>query len=175
MGNSIYQTHKPDSGGGVYLKLKDGDKVKLRITSEPAISVYKEGDKPRYSWVVWNRGAKQAQVYTAGISVYSQIADLVDEWGEPTSFDLTIKREGSGMQDTSYLVSPVRESAELTKDEQAEVDKIDLISACKGKLLSAYVEDHVLPPAHILSFNEDSLHEPNRLPTKDELNDIFPE
>lgn len=142
--DSIYATYKP-AGGGDYLKLRDGDKIKLRIVSEPAISVYREGDKPRYSWVVWNRDEKKAQVYTAGISVYRQIADLTEEWGNPQDFDITIKRTGSGMQDTEYSVVPVKTSASLSDGEQEEVDKVDLLKASKGKWLSDYAQDAQLP------------------------------
>ena len=141
---SVYQDYKP-SGGGEYLKLKDGDKVKLRVASNPAISVYKEGDKPRYSWVVFNRDESKPQVYTAGISVYRQIADLTDEWGEPTEFDVTIKRTGSGMNDTEYSVVPVKTSVDLTKDELDEVKKVDLLQAIKGKWLADYADDAILP------------------------------
>lgn len=142
---SIYQDYKP-GGSSEYLKLKDGDKVKLRICSEPAISVYREGDKPRYSWAVWNRDEKKPQVYTAGISVYRQIADLTDEWGDPQDFDITIKRTGSGLQDTEYSVVPVKTSSDLTDDEQAQIDEVDLLKASKGKWLEDYAKDAELPP-----------------------------
>ncbi len=143
--SNIYQDYKPNSGGGDYLKLKDGDKVKLRIASEPAISVYKEGDRPRYAWTVWNRDEGKAQIYSAGVSVYSQIADLTEEWGDPTEFDIVVKRTGSGLQDTSYSVTPVRTSNELTKDEKEQVDKVDLIAGIKGKWLADYLKDEELP------------------------------
>lgn len=141
---SIYHQHKPASGGD-YLKIKDGEKVKLRIASEPAISVYKQGDKPRYSWVVFNRDLGIAQVYTGGVSIYNSIADMTDEWGDPSTFDITIKRTGSTMQDTSYLVSPVKTSKDLAENELDLVAKVDLITAIKGKWLRDYVEDNVLP------------------------------
>ena len=141
---SVYKQHNPGNTNGLYLKLGDGDKVKLRIASEPAISVYKQGDKPRYSLVVWNRELNKPQIYSSGISVFRQIADLEDEWGSPDSFDITIKRTGL-MMETEYSVVPVKASVELTKDQQAEVDKIDLPQAIKGKWLSDYVEDGELP------------------------------
>lgn len=148
MSESIYNQHRPSSSGGDYLKLKDGDKVKLRIASEPAISVYKEGDRPRYSWVVYNREEEKPQIYTAGISVYSQIADLVEEWGSPETFDIIVKRTGSGLQDTSYSVTPVKTSKDLTDTEKEEVEKVDLVAGIKGKWLSEYHEDGQ-PPAPI--------------------------
>jgi hypothetical protein len=142
---SIYQQHKPEQGDGLYLKLKDGDRVKLRIASEPTGSIYKDGDRLRYSWIVFNREKNKAQVYTAGISVYSAIADLVDEWGEPTDFDIIIKRTGSGLQDTSYSVTPVKKSEDLSDEQLAEVQKIDLPQASKGMWLKEIEESGVMP------------------------------
>lgn len=143
---SIYETHQPSTGGGDFLKLKDGDKVKMRIATEPAISVYKAGDKPRYSWVIWNRDADKPQVYSAGVSVFKQIAALVEDWGEPTEFDVRISRSGSGMNDTEYMVSPVKESKKLTTEELDKVNAIDLLKLIKGKMLADYEEDGKLPP-----------------------------
>lgn len=142
---SIYKQHTPSSGGGDFLKLRDGDKVQLRITTDPAISVYKQGDRPRYSWVVFNRDIKQPQIYSAGVSVYNAIADMTDEWGDPTTFDITIKRTGSGIQDTSYSVLPVKTSAELTNQQVEDCDKLDLVKIIKGKWLADYIKDNQLP------------------------------
>lgn len=148
--SSIYAQHQPGSTDGLYLKLQDGDKVKGRIASEPAISVYKQGDKPRYSWVIFVREfngkpVNKPQILTKGISVYNGIADLVEDWGEPTQFDLTIKRTGSGLNDTEYSVNPVKESTDLTKEQLAGAEKIDLPQAIKGKWLSTFVDDNELP------------------------------
>lgn len=142
---SIYQQHKPTSGGGDFLKLKDGDSVKLRIASEPAISVYKLGDKPRYSWIVWNRDVEKAQVYTSGVSVFKQVAALVEDWGEPTEFDIRISRSGSGLNDTEYIVTPVKTSKDLIEEELEQVNKIDLPKTIKGKMLEDYEKDGILP------------------------------
>lgn len=142
---SIYNDHKPEQGDGLYLKLKDGDRVKLRIASEPAGSIYKAGDRLRYSWVVFNRDKERAQVYSAGISVYSQIADLVEEWGEPTDFDIIIKRTGSGMNDTSYSVTPVKSSLDLTKGQLTESEAINLLEAVKGRWLADIEKDGIAP------------------------------
>lgn len=142
---SIYNQHKPSTGGGDYLKLKDGDSVKMRIASEPAISVYKAGDRPRYSWVIWNREDKKAQIYSAGVSVFKQIAALVEDWGEPNEFDIRISRSGSGLQDTEYIVTPVKTSEDLTDEQKEAVEEIDLVTAIKGKWLADYEEDKQLP------------------------------
>lgn len=146
MTNSIYKTHKPGGTDNLYLKLKDGDKVKLRISSSPAVSTY-DGTKLRYNWIVWNRELNKPQVYNAGISVFSQIAELVEEWGEPNEYDITIKRTGATMNDTEYFVTPVKESVSLTKVQEAEATKIDLPLACKGKWLFEFERDGKLPEA----------------------------
>ncbi len=145
MSNSVYARHNPSGETGKYLKLKDGDAVKMRIASEPAISVYKQGQRPRYSWVIFNRDTKQAQIYSAGVLVFGDLRDLEPDWGLPTEFDIRIKRTGSGMNDTSYSVTPIKESDDLTPEQLSEVEKIDLPKAIKGKWLSAYIDDHELP------------------------------
>lgn len=142
---SVYTNYQPEESAGMFLKLKDGDSFKLRILSEPAITVYKEGDRPRYAWIVYNHDQKKVQVYGAGVSVYSQIVSLIEDWGEPTEFDLRVKREGAGINDTSYTVTPVKNSAPVPKEAQTEADGIDLLEKTKGKWLSDYVEDRLLP------------------------------
>lgn len=142
---SIYQEHRPGNTDDLYLKLRDGDRVKLRIVSEPAIVLFKEGQRPRYAWVVVNHDKGKAQVYGAGVSVYSQIAELTEEWGSPDGFDIIVKRTGAGQFDTEYSVTPVKQSVEPTKDQLAEVEKIELLKATKGKWLSDYMADGQLP------------------------------
>lgn len=143
--NSIYKQYKPENSNDLYLRLKDGDNVKMRIHSQPVITLYKEGDRPRYAWVIINHDSGKAQVFGAGVSIYSQIALLVEDWGEVTEFDIKVSRKGSGMQDTEYSVIPVKNSTAPTKEQEAEADKIDLINATKGKWLSEFVQDQILP------------------------------
>lgn len=142
---NYYAQHKPGGDDGLYLKLKDSDSVKLRIVSECAITTY-DGKKLRYNWVVWNRDLKKPQVYSAGVSVYSQIADLTEDWGNPTEFDVRIKRTGATQFDTSYSVSPVKESNDITKVEQEAIDKVELEKAVpKSRWLADFVEDGEMP------------------------------
>lgn len=166
--SNIYQEHRPGSTNDLYLKLGDGDKVKGRITSEPAISIYKAGDKPRYSWVMFvrelnNKPINKPQILTKGISVYSAIADLVEEWGSINDFDIAIKRTGSGLSDTEYSVTPVKTSTDLTSEQEAEVAKINLPQAIKGKWLADFVDDNELPEPVISNppaIKVDTVHEP---------------
>lgn len=142
---SVYETHNPNKGKGDYLKLKDGEKVKLRFASEPAIVTY-DGRKIRYQWIVFNRNEKKAQVYEAGAQVFGQLASLFPEWGDPTTFDVTISREGSGQFDTSYTVTPSPKSTDLTEDETTLVVAVaEKFPGAKSKLLSEYEDDGILP------------------------------
>lgn len=143
--DSIYKTHKPGNSDDLYLRLKDGDSVRLRIFSEPAIVLFKEGQKPRYAWVVINHDKGKAQVYGAGVSVYSQIADLAEDWGSPTEFSIVVKRKGAGQFDTEYSVMPLKTPIAPTTAQEEEAAKIDLLNATKGKWLADYVEDGELP------------------------------
>jgi hypothetical protein len=145
MPETIYQKHRPSSSDDLYLKLKDGDAIKMRIYSEPAIVVFKEGQRPRYAWVVINHNNKKAQVFNAGISIYSQIADIAEDWGDPKDFDIMIRRKGAGQFDTEYSVTPVKTPTAPTKEQETEADKIDLINATKGKWLQDYESDGTLP------------------------------
>ena len=150
---SIYNEHKPAGGDGLFLDIKDGEKAKVRIASEPAISSneYRNEDtgevslSTRYSWVVWNRDEKKAQIFSRGASIFKQLAALIEEWGEPTEFDITIKRTGS-MLATRWTVTPARKSVNLTEEEQAECDKIYLLKATKGYWLKDFADGDLPTP-----------------------------
>lgn len=165
---SIYETHKPAQGKGDYLKLKDGDRVKVRFASDPAVVTY-DGERIRYQWIVFNRKDKKAQVYEAGAQVFGQLADLFPEWGEPTAFDVTISRTGSGQFDTSYTVTPSPKSDPLAKEEQALVDAaLENFPGKKSRWLADVEADGQLPEP-LLPVNKDS----DELPVGEE--DIPPE
>lgn len=154
---SIYQDHKPNSGSGDYLKLKDGDRVKVRFASEPAVVTY-DGKKLRYQWVVYNKTSKLAQIYEAGPQVFGQLAELYDEWGEPTEFDVTIGRTGSGQFDTSYSVSPSPKSVDLTPEEQAKVEAVKFPGE-KSRMLADLQEDGQMPETIPTKAKLDKVHE----------------
>lgn len=150
---SIYQDHKPAGGSdGLFLDLKDGDKATVRIASEPAISSneFKDPDtgevtlSTKYSWVVWNREDQKAQIFSRGASVFRQLAALVDDWGEPTNYDCTIKRTGQ-MLATRWTVTPTPKSEPLTKDQQKACDEVDLLKAVKGQWLRDFSQADWVP------------------------------
>lgn len=133
---SIYDDHKPPAGegGGLYLKIADGESVKLRIASEPAIFDSlneRDGEKSlntRYGWLVYNQESKQPQILQQGVRFFRQIAALAqdEEWGDPTGYDIRVTRQGSGT-DTTYTVMPSSNRSSLTPEAKEALDKINLI------------------------------------------------
>lgn len=140
---SVWQDHKPASGSGDYLKLKNGDKKKVRFTSEPAIVTY-DGKKLRYQVVLYNKTDKLAQIYEFGPQIFGQIGELSEDWGAPTDFDMTIGRTGSTQFDTTYSVNPLPKSDDLTVEETALTDAIKFPTS-KARMLAAYMEDEIMP------------------------------
>lgn len=168
--SSIYEQHKPAQGKGDYLRLKDGDRVKVRFASQPAVVTY-DGERLRYRWVVFNWIEHKAQVYEAGAQVFGQLADLYPEWGEPTEFDVTISRTGSGQFDTSYTVTPSPKSQPLTEKEQGLVNTaLENFPGKKSRWLSEVEADGQLPEALKPGGKQEDADEP---PMSDE--DIPPE
>lgn len=144
MSNSnVWADHKPDSGSGDYLKLRDGDKKKVRFYSEPAIVTY-DGVKIRYQVVLYNKTDKVAQIYEFGPQVFGQVSTLGEDWGLPDEFDMHISRQGSTQFDTSYTVSPLPKSEPLTKEELEKVAAVKFPGS-KAKMLATYMEDGELP------------------------------
>ncbi len=140
---SIWGEHKPVGSGGDYLKLKSGERKKVRFTGEPAVVTY-DGVKLRYQVVLYNKSDNVAQIYEFGPQVFTLIGDLYEDWGEPTDFDMTISRQGSTQYDTSYSVNPLPKSEDLTKEQLEAVAAVKFPTS-KSKLLSEYEKDHIMP------------------------------
>ena len=151
----VWTDHKPASGGGDYLKLKNGDRKKVRFVSEPAIVTY-DGKKLRYQVLLYNKTDKLAQVYEFGPQVFGEFGELAEDWGEPTEFDVTIGRTGSTQFDTSYSVNPSPKSIDLTDEETAAVNAVKFPSS-KSRMLADYMEDGIMPETIETSKNQDIL------------------
>jgi hypothetical protein len=137
---SIYDQHKPESTGGVYLKIQGGETVKVRIASEPAIFQSQGKDKDgnptlttRYAWKVWNQDNQTAQILQQSATFFNNIAALArdDDWGDPTNYDIKISREGSGFQDTKYSVTASPKSEALSDEAKKAVEDLDLLEKIK--------------------------------------------
>jgi hypothetical protein len=133
--SDVYKTHVPESGGGLYLRLKDGETAKVRIASEPAIyeSVSerdgKETKSTRYAWLVFNQEKRIPQVMQQSATFFKTVASLAqdDEWGDPTDYDIKITRHGANFNDTTYTVTPSANRDPLDTEARKAVKEINLI------------------------------------------------
>lgn len=130
---------QPDGGGGLFLKLADGEEVKVRIVSLPVIfeNEFKIGDEvslsTRFAFVIWNHEIDKAQIWQTNAATYGQqISPLLDddEYGDWRKYDMKIKRTGEKAQ-TRYHLRPGVKRYDLTEEQIAETDKIDIITTIK--------------------------------------------
>lgn len=146
---SIYSTHKPAAGdgGGLYLKVKDGETVKLRIASDPAI-FESEGERDgkttlttRYGWTVFNQETNQAQILQQSATFFKNLAALAqdEEWGDPTGYDVKVSRQGSSFNDTIYTITPSANREPLDDKAKEAIVAIDLIEKLKASPFSQRV------------------------------------
>lgn len=147
--SSIYDTHKPAAGegGGLYLKIADGETVKLRIASEPAI-FETEGERDgkttistRYGWKVFNQETKQAQILQQSATFFKNLAALAqdEEWGDPTGYDIKVTRKGSSFNDTTYTITPSNNREILDSEASEAVKAVDLLEKLKASPFSQRV------------------------------------
>jgi hypothetical protein len=131
---SVYTDYKLPNNSGGYLKIEDGQSLKLRIVSEPVVfeNEFKGNLSTRYAWVVWNMDEEIAQAWVGNVTFYRSIANLAqdEDWGDPKTYAIKVKREGTGT-DTKYHVTPVAlpEDQKLTDGQRTEIAKVDLIKA----------------------------------------------
>lgn len=128
---SVYDDYKLPTQSGGLLKIDDGQTVRLRIVSEPAVyqNEYRGNLATRYAWVIWNVDEEAAQVFQQSATFYRKIANLAqdEDWGDPQTYGIKVKREGTDT-DTVYHVTPAAAKNELTAEQKEEIGKIDLLA-----------------------------------------------
>lgn len=122
---SVYTNNKPASSDGLFLKVQPNEKVKIRVLGLPAIFQSRFEDQKtgkvqvstKYAWPVYNHDDEKVQVFQGGAQVYNGLLALIedDDWGDPTNYDVTIGRTGSGT-DTKYSVVGSPKSKDVPKD-----------------------------------------------------------
>lgn len=146
---SIYSSHKPvvGEGGGQYLKIKDGETVRLRIASEPAI-YETEGERDgqtklttRYGWIVWNQDTKQAQILQQSATFFKNLAVYAqdEDYGDPKDYDIKVTRQGSSFNDTTYTLLPGTKREPLSQEAKDAVKALDLLEKLKASPFSQRV------------------------------------
>lgn len=147
--SNIYKEYEAPSTAGLYLKLEDNKPVKLRIASQPYIYRDSYTDKAsgvtqesvRYAWIVYNFTAEMAQILRLPVTGFKMLQAIAadDDWGDPTEYNLTVKRSGTGKQ-TEYSVTPTPNRVALTDEQNAAVTSVDILGALKNAI--TLVEAH---------------------------------
>lgn len=154
------------NGTGLFLKINDGETVKVRLVSDPIIfnSEFKGNISTRFAWLIWNHDQETAQIWATNGATYNSIKDLAldEEYGDPAEYDIKITRTGVEQQ-TRYSVRPGTKQYKL-EDEQLracnDLDPIALIDKPDSTSHVMYLEEHreeksVKPVAP----TEDEVHE----------------
>ena len=131
--------YQPPSEGGIFLKLADGEEVKVRLVSLPVIfeNEFKLGEEvnlsTRFGFIVWNHDIDKAQIWVTNAATYGQqISPLLedDEYGDWREYDVKIKRTGEKAQ-TRYHVRPGIKRYDLDESQQVACEAIDIIEIIK--------------------------------------------
>lgn len=122
---------QPKPMGGNYMRLEDGPNrfrilspaivgyeywtadnkpIRLREYPKSVLADIRPDSKIKHFWamIVWNYAAEAVQILELTQStIQTAINDLViiDEWGDPSAYDITVTRKGEGL-DTEYTVQP---------------------------------------------------------------------
>jgi len=152
------------ASGGDWMALEEGDN-RIRIVSEfvdygehfdnakkrsfvclgkDECSYCKAGEKVKVRYLGWviDRKDGKVKLLRFGHSIFKQIGALAIneeyEFDESPSYDMTIKRDGKGL-DTEYNVTAARKDSKITEKELEEIeekvkDPIEIIENMKAKL-----------------------------------------
>lgn len=130
--SNIYKDYTPPAGnGGLFLKIEDGENVRLRVLSkEPVVfeSDYLGTLSTKYAWLVYNHDEEKVQIFQGGATIYNAIAALAtdEDWGDPTEYDIKVGRKGV-QKETKYSVQPTNKSKEVPADLE-DVDVLGIIN-----------------------------------------------
>jgi len=96
--------------GYVYFN-NENKPIRSRVPFEETPADIKKDGRINHFWsfVIYNYDAKRLQIFeVTQKTIQTPLKALIDnpKWGSPMSYDLTITRKGSGMQDTEYAVMP---------------------------------------------------------------------
>lgn len=130
-----YRQYVAPEPTGSYFKLADGDSAKIRIASECFLylSEYNGRISTKYAWVIYNQTERLPQVWQASVTSFKAVQALAldEDWGDPTQYSLTIKREGTG-KETTYSITPSPKRTEMPREVRELVDNFDLHSLIEG-------------------------------------------
>ena len=128
-------TTKEETGGGLFLKIAPDTEARMRFVGKPIKRMEAFGDQPakvRYysrviaRTVVDGKPHSEPKVFGFGTMIKNGIADfaLSEDWGDPSTFDIIVKRTGADKQ-TKYSLIPCPKK-EVKPELLAEAMAIDL-------------------------------------------------
>ncbi len=172
---NAYANYKTEStGSGLFFKFEDGKTTKFRIISDEPVVFNTEfkadGEEPKistkYAWVVYNRTEDKVQILQLPKTGFGMVQDLAvsEDWGDPTGYDLAIKREGKGLE-TRYSISPTPKSEEVPKEKLDEAREIDLKEKMKASEYNM----------NVMTLTEAGVGLAGAEDVSVDLNDLFPE
>ena len=152
----------------------DGSKKKV-ICPGPGCPICKAGNSPqsRYQIQVIDRVDGKVKVLEGGPTIFNAIkAYAMDpEYGDPTRYDIRIKKEGTG-RETKYTVVPSPNKTGLTDAERAAVDS----SKTLAEINKAKTIDEILQlglKCLMDSVSDLEMNFPDEMPSGDISNDAW--
>jgi len=125
---NVYKNNKPVTSDGLFLKIQPDAKVRMRILGIPAVFESRFEDQKtgkttvstKYAWPVYNHDEGKVQVFQGGPQIYNGLLALIEDedWGDPSKYDVTVGRTGSGT-DTKYSVVGSPKSKDVPEDVEA--------------------------------------------------------
>jgi len=157
--SNAYGEYKAPGGGGAYYKFEPGKTSKVRIASEPVVfnSEYEGNISTKYAWIVWDHDEEAAKVLQLPVTGFRMVQDLAtnEDWGDPTTYDIKIKRDGTG-RDTKYSIQPVPNSKPLSEEAQKACDSMNIMDFIKqGIWLSEAVKGKTPDNPVVQTFGKD--------------------
>lgn len=138
--------YQPKNSDGLFLKLKDGDEVKLRVlTLDPVITVNKYDEtKHQFNFVIWNWNLGRAQIWSASPGILNRLTKLHRDDDFPALNKMDIKVVATGeMLERRYEINPLPNAQTLTAENVNAAKEINLEERLDGNLgrLSQHNDD----------------------------------
>lgn len=170
----MFDNVKTNAGGTDYLRLKDGDKFKVRVVGEVVVFIDKFGNT-KWGNIVWNHTLEKPQAYAYTKTIVNAIKKLEEneDWGDIREYDITVSRTGSAKEDTEYSVTPSPKSIPLTTDQEKACATLDPHKMFNNSIsLEAFVNGDE-PPSEAKWDNVEPMPGDEDAPV--DLNDLPPE
>jgi hypothetical protein len=163
--------YKPETGGGLYLRLKEkGQKVRLRLIGRPVSfkkdftdEAGKTVTKQNFAWAVIDRSDPKepaVRCFIAGTMVFLGIKDLAldPEWGDPDGYDLIVERTEE--KNRYYTVKPSNKGqGPLSEDDLNLLTIAGVNPASPGAWVTAMIDGTGQPGSTGSSGNAPPTHE----------------